>query len=349
MSHPIVAKAVRLRLFGKSPVGFYLRLNRTIWQLLPSRMRNFYPIHAYGLWLHYLVCVYSARQQYFGTFFFRNRPALELMCRLAKAKAKGSTLRIAVLACSAGAEVYSILLTIRSARPDLEVRLCAIDVSKEILNFAERGIYASNTSELVGCSIFERLSASEMEEMFDLEGEQARVKPWLREGITWQQGDARDPGLIRVLGTHDIVVANNFLCHMDPPAAENCLRNIASLVKPGGYLFTSGVDLDVRAKLARELGWRPIPELMEQIHEGDPDLRGGWPSEWWGLEPLNKRRRDWQLRYAMVFQLNERGHRGVDQRSEARDRKAAPGALWQALEAQGVAPGADGGPARGAH
>src|SRR5215813_13821149 len=62
------------------------------------------------------VYIYASREQYFGTLFFRNRPALELMRRLAGEKAKGSTLRIAVLACSAGAEVYSILWTIRSAR-----------------------------------------------------------------------------------------------------------------------------------------------------------------------------------------------------------------------------------------
>jgi len=29
------------------------------------------------------------------------------------------------------------------------------------------------------------------------------------------------------------------------------------------------------------------------------------PFAWWGLEPLNHRRRDWQLRYAVAFRLNE--------------------------------------------
>ena len=82
------------------------------------------------------------------------------MRRLAQQKAHGSTLRIAVLACSIGAEVYSILWTIRSARPDLKVVLCAADISQEILNFAEKGIYGPNTSELVGAPIFERLTDS---------------------------------------------------------------------------------------------------------------------------------------------------------------------------------------------
>ncbi len=301
-SHSILSKAAALRLFGKHPAGFFLRLNRQIWEIIPADLRKSYLIRAYGAWLQTLVRLVETRRQYFGTFFFRNRPALELIRRLADEKAKGSTLRIAVLACSIGAEVYSILWTIRLARPDLKVIMCAVDISKEILNFAEKGIYTPDTSELVGCSIFERLTAHEMEQMFDWEGDQAGVKPWLREGITWRLGDASSPELIHVLGPQDIVVASNFLCHMEPLVAENCLRNIAGLVDRGGYLFVSGVDLEVRAKVAHELGWRPIPELLEQIHDGDPDLRGGWPLEWWGLEPLNRRRRDWQLRYAAAFQ-----------------------------------------------
>ena len=142
--------------------------------------------------------------------------------------------------------------------------------------------------------------------MFEWEGGRARVKSSIRAGTRWHVGDAGDPGLIRILGPQDIVVASNFLCHMEPPDAEKCLRNIAGLVKPGGYLFVSGVDLDVRAKVAGDLGWRPVPELIEEIHDGDPSVRGDWPWEWWGLEPLNKRRHNWQMRYAAAFQQDSR-------------------------------------------
>jgi chemotaxis protein methyltransferase CheR len=305
VSHLNLAKAARLRLFGKSPAGFYLRLNRLVWEIIPPGLRNLYPVRVYGTWLHSLVRLIATREQYFGTFFLRNRPALELMRRLANEKPAGSTLRIAVLACSAGAEVYSILWTIRSARPDLNVLVRAVDISKKILNFAETGVYASDTSGLVGSSVFERLTAHEMEQMFDWEGDVARVKPWLREGITWQLGDASSPDLIRNLGPQDIVVANNFLCHMEPPAAENCLRNIAGLVDREGCLFVSGVDLEVRTKVAHELGWRPIPELLEQIHDGDSCVRNDWPWKWWGLEPLDHSRHDWRMRYAAVFQISK--------------------------------------------
>jgi len=62
---------------------------------------------------------------------------------------------------------------------------------------------------------------------------------------------------------------------MAPPEVENCLRNIARIVKPGGYPFVSGIDLDVRARVARDLRWRPVPELIKETHEGDPSVPGG--------------------------------------------------------------------------
>src|SRR5438094_2128407 len=301
--HPILEKAARLQFFGKSPASLYLRLNKGIWECLPCRVRNLYPIRSYGTWLHNLVCLRARREMYFGTFFLRNRPALELMRRLADQQAHSSTLRIAVLGCSIGAEVYSILWTIRSARPDLKVLLCAVDISKEILSSAEKGIYAPDTSQLVGSSIFERLNEAEMVEIFDWEGAQAKVKSWLREGIAWQLRDAADAKLINILGPQDMVVASNFLCHMARADAEKCLGNIAQLVSPGGYLFVSGVDLDVRTKVALDLGWEPVRELMVEIHDGDCSVRADWPWAWWGLEPLNRKRHDWQTRYASAFRI----------------------------------------------
>jgi chemotaxis methyl-accepting protein methylase len=225
------------------------------------------------------------------------------MRRLAQQRDHGSTLRIAVLGCSIGAEVYSILWAIRSARPDLKVFLAAMDISKEILSFAEKGIYRPDTSQFVGASIFDRLTEAELIEMFDWEGHQAKVKSWLREGIRWQLGDAADAKLINILGPQDIVIASNFLCHMSQTDAEKCLRNIVGLVRPGGYLFASGVDLDVRTKVALDLGWEPVRDLMVEIHDGDRSVRADWPCEWWGLEPFNRKRHDWQIRYAAAFRI----------------------------------------------
>ena len=206
VSQPLFARAARFRLVGKLPANFFLRLNQRIWQCLPARVRDSHLLRSYGAWLHCFVRLRRRHQHIFGTLFFRNRPALKLLRRLCEQKAHNATLKIAVLGCSIGAEVYSILWIIRSARPDLNVVLHGLDVSEEILNFAERGVYNHNTSQLVSAQIFERMTRPEMQEMFDWDGDQATIKAWLREGIIWKLGDAADPAIIGVLGFQDIVV-----------------------------------------------------------------------------------------------------------------------------------------------
>jgi chemotaxis methyl-accepting protein methylase len=286
-------------------IAAFVRLNRSMWTRLPPAAIRSRAARAYGRLLHRLVRRRAVRRSYFGTYFFRNRPALALVRRLADRHTPGATLRIAFLGCSNGAEVYSILWTVRSARPDLRVEAHAVDISAEILEAAHKGVYARRAWTPVDAPIFAHMTDDEMQAMFDIDEQrdEATINTWLREGIRWHLGDAGSPAIVDALGLHDMVLANNFLCHMDPPTAERCLRNIARLVAPGGHLIVSGIDLDVRTSVARALRWTPVPELMDDIHDGDATVRNDWPWHYWGLEPLDKQRRDWSLRYASAFQV----------------------------------------------
>jgi hypothetical protein len=148
--------------------------------------------------------------------------------------------------------------------------------------------------------------------MFDRTGDQVKVKPWVADGITWRLGDATASEIVHALGTQDVVVANRFLCHMEKAAAESCLRNVGRLVRPGGYLFVSGVDLDVRTRVAKELGWKPVSDLVKEVHEGDFSLAKGWPFESWGLEPFCEDHPEYRIRYAAVFRVGETPISGRD-------------------------------------
>jgi chemotaxis methyl-accepting protein methylase len=297
----------RARILGKSPLGAYLRVNDWIWRRLPRSIAALRPMDSYGRFLHSLARLHTDREMYLGTFFFRNRPELELIGRLSHPIAVRRPVRIAVLGCSNGAEVYSIRWTLRSLEPGAQLVLHAMDISTAALESARKGVYSLGVSELVREPICALMTAEEISGMFDGEGERLAIKPAIKEGITWHAGDAGNPRTRDVLGRQDIVVANRFLCHMDPRDAERCLRSIARLVAPGGHLFVSGVDLDVRTKVAKELGWRPLPDLLEGIHDGDRSLRADWPCKYWGLEPLDKTRPDWGIRYAAAFQVGEEG------------------------------------------
>lgn len=318
------------------PSGAYLNYLKRLWVRLPGfvQLSSFGEI--LGRHFHARVLRHAARRQFFGTFFFRNRAELTLMQRLIEEKELGSALRIAVVACSKGAEVYSIVWAIRSERPDLKFSLHAIDISREILEFAARGIYSRKSGEAVSIAlaggaaqsedilartlidqnapIFERVSDEELDSIADVEGDIVKIKPELKEGITWVHGDAFSRELVEALGPQDIVVANRFLCHMEPPDAEQCLRNVAQMVRPGGLIFVSGIDLDVRTKVAIDLGWHPVKDMIREVHEGDTSLRHGWPVNYWGLEPFDEARKNSAIRYASVFRVGN--STGASARSE---------------------------------
>ena len=319
-------RVVRLRIFGKSPTRAFLRISERLWNSLPSSVRTTPPLTWFGHCVYPLVRMEHVRAQAFNTYFLRNRPELELIRRLVDKKRRGDTLRVAVLGCSTGPEAYSIAWTIKTARPDLKLILHAADISKEAVEYAERGVYpldarvgdkqihdcmaggrwkvSQDGSELVGSEIFERMTADERAEMFDHYEGVAVVQQWIKDGMEFSVQDAKDPGIVESLGPQDLVVASNFLCHMEDSEADRCLRNIARLVAPSGCLIVSGIALDVRTGVAREMGWLPVTDLVEEVHDGDISLRGQWPYHYTGLEPLNKKRRDWRIRYATAFQLD---------------------------------------------
>jgi chemotaxis methyl-accepting protein methylase len=300
----------------------YLALAGHFWRRLPPSVRSLPGFMLYGAHLHSLVLRFADRRQNHSTFFLRNRAELDLMRRLAARAAHGSNMDVAVFACSKGAEVYSIAWTLKAARPDLTIKIRAIDISQDIIEFAKNGVYSleepvvqKTTAEdavkltwnthrdQTKYSPFNLMSESEKNEMFDRDEDSVRVKSWIKEGISWRCADAGDPELVSILGRQDMVIANRFLCHMGPAAAERILRNLVHVLKPGGYLFVSGVDLDVRARVALDMQWKPVTELMEEVHDGDPSIRDGWPLEYWAKEPFQAKRRDAMLRYASAFQI----------------------------------------------
>jgi polysaccharide pyruvyl transferase WcaK-like protein/SAM-dependent methyltransferase len=304
-AEPLLDRVLHLRLCGKSPVGGFLRVAQWVWSRLPGSTIRWPPTRFIGHLFHALVCRWRDRRQYFGTLFLRNRPQLELIRRLSYQAERASVLRITVLGCSNGAEVYSIVATLRAARPTLKLCMHAVDISREIVDIAEAGEYSCHSPELVGAPIFESMTETDMQLMFDRVGDRVRIRPCISEGIIWSVADAGDPELAEALGPQDIVVANNFMCHMKAGAAERCLRRVARILRPGGYLLVSGIDLDVRTRVAADLGWTPVNDLLEDIHEGDAAVRQDWPWQVWGLEPFDRHRDDWMIRYAAAFQLGQ--------------------------------------------
>jgi chemotaxis methyl-accepting protein methylase len=298
-----LTRLIKFRIFGKSPITAFLRLNQRLWNRIPASVSALGPVYYLGKSLHRLAQIHDVPTHSFSTHFFQNRPQLELIRRLAERSSEAKVLNVAVLGCSVGAEAYSIAWTIRSARPELKLVMHAVDISSLAVEVGRRGVYSRVASQLTNTDMFDRMTEVEFDKLFDIDRDSLTVKSWIKEGIEWHIGDVRKPEILDTLGPQDIVVANNFLCHMDNSIAERCLRNVARLVSQNGHLFISGMDLDVRTKVAEDLGWAPLHELVEEVHNAETVKGNAWPCHYAALEPCNKKKRDWKIRYAAAFQL----------------------------------------------
>lgn len=230
------------------------------------------------------------------TYFFRNRAELELLNDIFNRLKPTEDLKITVVGCSEGAEVFTIIYTHHKARPGEEVKVSAFDISESALEIAKSGRFNANSR------VLSTLTDEEANGLFDKVGDDLQVKDQFRNVDWYLQDPTREP----IASKHpkqDIVVANRLLFHMGRKEQYRALKAIASMIRPGGYLFVSGVDLGVRTRIAKEFELQPITDLIEEIHAGDETMTMDWPFQRWGLEPLDKRERNWMTRYCSVFQV----------------------------------------------
>ena len=274
---------------------------RSVWNRLPGAVRSWAVARAAGRLIHWRVRKLHPRRGGNGggnyTRFFRNMPQFELLRDLVLETPEGAGVNLASIGCSTGAELYSVVWMLRTARPDLRVRALGLDISEACIQTAARGTYPLRSVEV------DAISETSYPRLFVRDGDSLFVPGWLREGVAWRSCDACSADLTAQFGPQDVVLANNFLFHMAPERSEACLRNVARLVAPNGYLFVTGVDPEVRSRVLRELGPVPVTARSEEIYTAQQDLLAAWPLRFWGVEPLDRRRSDWPARYATVFQF----------------------------------------------
>ena len=180
------------------------------------------------------------------TRFFRESATFETLQKtvipaLTKGRAAGGPVRVWVIGCSTGEEVYSLAIAFMEVATalgiEVPVRIFASDVSDSALATARQGHYPSSISEDV--------SAERLERFFTPVNRTYQVNKRLREMCVFARHDiTRDPPFAQL----DLVVCCNVLIYLDPVLQRRLLHNMHYAVKPGGYLLlgpaetTTGVD-----------------------------------------------------------------------------------------------------------
>ncbi|MBF6024864.1 CheR family methyltransferase [Lysobacter niastensis] len=298
-SHSLPISTVRFLLRGVAHFA------RPVWETSPPERLASTAYRWFGTFIYRHYVRYQDRVQSHYTRFLRNQPQLNQLVSLVKEASPLTPISVASIGCSSGAELYSLLWALRSSIPSLIVTGVGVDISPEAIASAQAALYRASApavkmphdeSELAD------LSEDVIPRLFAPRGDEFIVHDWIRAGCKWVVGDICDSSAVANLGTHDVVLANNFLGPMDDAQAAACLTGIVGLVKPGGYLVVDGVDLNVKCKVIRRLNLKPITHDLDAIYSAGPH-KGGWPWIRWGLEPINRSRRDWQIRYSTIFKV----------------------------------------------
>ncbi len=246
---------------------------------------------------------FQPRENHIYSHFYRFPNQYEVLLRdvLPKLRAQReitpeAPLEVAVFACCAGEEAYTLAYLLATRAEGLPLRLTAYDIVPAVVEQAKVGSY---TREHVTSSPF--VSDELVAGMFDTEGETCRVKKQFASLVSFELGDITDAAFMAKLRPSDLVFAQNVLFHLPRPAAKRAFENLVAMLRPGGALFINGMDTDMRVRLTKRYELEPVEERLAEIHEDARVDRGAdWAHNYWGREPM-KKTGDWVRKYGTIF------------------------------------------------
>ena len=207
-------------------------------------------------------------------------------------------LDITLLACSNGAETYTIASALRKTHPDLDFHIHASDLHETMVERARTAEYSRD--EVLHS---EYMTEQFLEDTFMTKGDGYVVRPELRELVSFSQANLLDGEALRArFGQSPLVIAQNVLFHLTPEDTASAFENLVSLMAPRGALLIEGMQLDLRVELTKQHGLEPFTQDLRQIYE---ETRVHTPPHWWrvywGTEPFLSFRKDLARRYSTAF------------------------------------------------
>lgn len=167
------------------------------------------------------------------TWFFRDRPAFDALAQHVtgpwRQKHPGAIFRVLCVPCSTGEEPYSLAMALaRAGWPLASLQIDALDISRENLARARRGIYGRNSFR--GDDL-----AFRAEFMESAGSDTWRVSDRIREPVRFEQANllAEEFPLGR-LG-YDAVFCRNLLIYFDRPTQARAIRALDRLLVSDGW------------------------------------------------------------------------------------------------------------------
>lgn len=167
------------------------------------------------------------------TWFFRDRPALDAVARhVVEAWGRahpGATFRVLSVPCATGEEPYSLAMALAIAGWPLgSLRIDAVDISRENLARARRGVYGRNSFR--GEDLKFRDAFLE-----PADAETWRVVDRLRAPVHFEHGNLLDEDFPFGRLPYDAIFCRNLLIYFDRPTQARAIRTLDRLLVPEGW------------------------------------------------------------------------------------------------------------------
>jgi chemotaxis protein methyltransferase CheR len=168
------------------------------------------------------------------TYFFREHKHFEFLVReVLKKLDNHKPLRVWSAASSSGEEAYSIAMTIAEQERFSDWRIVGSDLSMRILEKAQRGVYALNSSEKIPAHLLKKYC---LRGKGDLDGV-LMIDPVIRRHVEFRQVNLTKQ--LPELGSFDVIFLRNVMIYFDSDTKQHVVNNVAQFLKPGGYFMIS--------------------------------------------------------------------------------------------------------------
>ncbi|MFN8485993.1 MAG: CheR family methyltransferase [Caldilineaceae bacterium] len=197
----------------------------------------------------------------------------EIIPRLFQGKRTGEQVRIWVVGCATGEEVYSITMLLLDYMAQLveqpELRIFATDVQQEALRKAREGFYP----ETIGADV----PPAYLARFFDQEANGYRLRDEVRDHVVFAEHNLlRDPPFIKL----GLIVCRNLLSHFQPDMQGRLYKLFHFLLQPHGYLW-----VDAAEGLADTDSFQMV-QPFSGLYRREPTALSTWPLPLIKQQPL---------------------------------------------------------------
>jgi len=178
------------------------------------------------------------------SWFFRDDAPfnflMQALIRRASEGAAGEPIELLSMPCANGEEAYSLAMTAHEAGlTPAQCRIEGIDINTSCLRHAREAIYQGHA--------LRGIDPDRLLRYFDADGQGHRVRPWLKQYVTFFHGSVINPDPRLLQRRYDVILFRNLLIYLGAEARRQVLSLIRNLLKPDGLVIVGHAETGLMA------------------------------------------------------------------------------------------------------